>query len=75
MVASKTPRKKRVVRRPPKLWTSPWQTVTKPKPNIMIDTKVDRELVSGEKRGNLNAHQTDGLNFFKRKLDGISNRT
>ena len=49
MVASKTPRKKRVVRRPPKLRTSPWQTVTRPKPNIMIDTEANPEFRSYEK--------------------------
>ena len=39
MVASKTPKKKRVVRMPPILRTSPCVIVTKPKPNIMIDTE------------------------------------
>ena len=39
MVASQTPKKKRVVRRPPKFWTSPCVTVTRPKPNIVIDTE------------------------------------
>jgi len=74
-VASKTPKKKRVVRRPPKPRTSPCIIVTKPKPNIMIDTEAHHEFTSDERGGNQNIHQTEGLNFFKRKLDGISNRT
>ena len=74
MVASNTPKKKRVVRRPPKLRTSPCVTVTRPKPNIMIDTAAYRKFRSCEE-DDLDVRQTEGLNFFKRKLDGISNRT
>ena len=57
MVASKTPKKKRVVRRPPKPRTSPCVMVTKPKPNIIIDTEAYHELMSNG-RSDRNVHQT-----------------
>lgn len=37
---SNTPRKKRVVMRPPQLETRPWQIITTPKANMHSDTVV-----------------------------------